>query len=420
MSKMPLQALSLASLLILALSACAPTISATEAPATSVPERTQVPTAKPAETQLVSSPAQVQAVEVQVLGGDPPLVYAILRGDLSESCATLGPSQVQYSGNTIQISVDVISPADRGCAPASSLFESAVALDVRKLPPGPYTVSANGVSTSFTLGSPTPPPIPAATQTISAPPAPTRSGCADAAAFVSDVTIPDYTVLAPNTAFTKTWRLKNTGSCTWDSDYLVSYISGTTMSQQPGYWIVPQGQTVPPGGTVDVSVGMTSPVQNGDYGSYWGLKRQSGPLVPIQGGAGGNSFYVKIRVSSGGGGSGGQITNASIDIELEQGSGTACTAAATYFVRAYITSNGPATASYEIESSAGQIPAGYFQVGSSTALNPVDYGNVVFDQAGTQTVYLRFVGPYPYPDDITVMLRVNGGDWHNTKLSCGG
>jgi hypothetical protein len=42
----------------------------------------------------------------------------------------------------------------------------------------------------------------------------------------------------------------------------------------------------------------------------------------------------------------------------------------------------------------------------------------LFAQAGNQTVNLRFVGPYPYPGDITVNLRVNGGDWQNAKLIC--
>src|SRR5512143_502575 len=131
---------------------------------------------------------------------------------------------------------------------------------------------------------------------------------------------------------------------------------------------------------------MTSPAQDGDYVSTWGPKKENGQFMPIQGGASGDSFYVKITVNSGGGGTAGRITAASIDIELEQGSGTVGTAEATYFVHAYITADGPATASYEIGSSAGQIPAGNFQVGSSTALSPVDYGNVVFDQAGTRTI----------------------------------
>lgn len=229
--------------------------------------------------------------------------------------------------------------------------------------------------------------------------------------------MPDNTEVAPNTAFTKTWRLKNTGTCTWDNSYLVSYISGTPMSQQPGYWIVLQGQTVAPGQTVDISVGMTSPVENGNYQSFWGLKKENGQLMPIQGGANGNSFYVKIKVNDRSTATG-NITDASIDIEREEGSGTVCTAEATYFVHAYLTADGPVAANYEINSTAGQIAAGYFQPSPMGPVSPVVTGTLLFDQADTKTIHLRFVGPYPYPDDITMNLQVNGGEWHSTKLSC--
>jgi len=239
--------------------------------------------------------------------------------------------------------------------------------------------------------------------------------CTDLAEFISDVTVPDNSVIASNTAFTKTWRLKNTGTCTWNSNYLVAYISGATMSQQPGYWIIQQGQTVAPGQTVEVSVGMIAPVDNGNYTSYWGLKKEDGNFIPIQGGTNGNSFYVKIWVNNGV--AVGNITDQSISIELEQGSGTVCTANSTYFVHANITTDGATTATYEIGSSAGQISAGYFQ-NANNNLSPYITGTLTFDQAGTKTLNYRFVGPYPYPDDITVNLRVNSGEWYNAKLSC--
>ncbi|KXK11504.1 MAG: hypothetical protein UZ14_CFX002002738 [Chloroflexi bacterium OLB14] len=38
------------------------------------------------------------------------------------------------------------------------------------------------------------------------------------AQFVADVTIPDGTNFAANTAFKKTWRIKNIGSCAWNSN----------------------------------------------------------------------------------------------------------------------------------------------------------------------------------------------------------
>jgi hypothetical protein len=240
--------------------------------------------------------------------------------------------------------------------------------------------------------------------------------CQDAAQYITDDGL-DGTNYAPNTAFTKTWRLKNTGTCTWDNSYLVAYISGTTMSQQPGYWIVPQGQTVAPGQNVDISIGMTSPVENGNYQSYWGLKKVDGQFMPIAGGANGNSFFVTIKVNNGGSNTG-NITAASIDIEREEGSGAACSEDATYFVHAYIAADGPTTTTYEINSTAGQIAAGNFQTSPTGPVSPVVTGTLVFEQADTKTIILRFVGPYPYPDDITVNLRVNGGEWHNTKLSC--
>jgi len=211
-------------------------------------------------------------------------------------------------------------------------------------------------------------------------------------------------------------EIKNTGTCTWDDNYLVAYISGSTMSQQPGYWIVPQGQLVSPGQTLDVSVGMTSPVENGNYASYWGLKKSDGGFMPIQGGANGNSFFVKIKVNNGA--IEGKITDQSITIELEQGSGMVCTANSTYFVHASISTDGATTATYEIGTTAGQIPAGYFQTSPTGPVSLYLTGMLAFDQAGTKTMDYRFVGPYPYPDDITVNLRVNGEEWYNTKLSC--
>ncbi len=42
-----------------------------------------------------------------------------------------------------------------------------------------------------------------------------------------DVTIPDGTPMSPGQEFVKTWRIRNTGICTWDTDYqpVFSYTS---------------------------------------------------------------------------------------------------------------------------------------------------------------------------------------------------
>src|SRR5512143_426233 len=51
----------------------------------------------------------------------------------------------------------------------------------------------------------------------------------DWAQFVADVTIPDGTQIQPGATFTKTWRLKNIGYCTWTTAYSMVYDSGTQM-----------------------------------------------------------------------------------------------------------------------------------------------------------------------------------------------
>ena len=403
-----------AGLIALTLTACIPAMSVQPQPTID-----PTPTIQATQTQAVNREAQVQQVEIQQLGTNPAQVNAIVRGNLTESCATLGQSQVQYAANTFQITVYAVIAADRGCVQRTTPFETTIPLDTSGLPAGTYSVVANGVSAVFALPvAPAASPIPTVGTTV----VPTvrsntsSQGCTDEAKFLADVSVPDNSLIAPNAPFIKIWRLQNIGTCTWDNSYLVHYVSGATMTQSPGYYIVESGQTVAPGQTVDISVGMTSPVESGSYQSYWGLKNKNGQLIPIQGGANGNLFYVKIRVNTGT--ANGGVTAASIGIELEQGSGVACTHDSTYFVQADITADGPTSAFYEIGSTVGQIAAGNFQTSPDSGLTPFVTVTLVFDRADTKRIALHFVGPYPYPDDITVTLRVNGGEFHNAKLAC--
>ncbi len=85
----------------------------------------------------------------------------------------------------------------------------------------PVTVSPPTVEPPTAQPAATAIPLPIITDTpfvitaTTAPVIPTI-GC-EAAQFISDVTIPDGTTIAADDNFTKTWRLKNIGSCTWNS-----------------------------------------------------------------------------------------------------------------------------------------------------------------------------------------------------------
>jgi hypothetical protein len=117
----------------------------------------------------------------------------------------------------------------------------------------------------------------------------------DAAQFIADVNYPDGSVLAPNTAFKKTWRLKNVGTCTWTTSYSLVYVSGEKMGTNLS---VAMPVSVAPGYTVDVSVDMTSPASAAKYRGNWQLKNAAGVLFGIGSNANG-LFWVEIVVSSG-------------------------------------------------------------------------------------------------------------------------
>ncbi|GAB4455985.1 MAG: hypothetical protein Kow0070_05230 [Anaerolineales bacterium] len=124
------------------------------------------------------------------------------------------------------------------------------------------------------------------------PPTPTTPGC-DRASFVADVNVPDGAIFAPGAAFSKTWRLKNAGSCTWTKDYRITYYSGELMNAQVA---VHMPYFVYPGETVDVTVNMVAPSAPGNYRGYWILANASGKLFGI-GADASKPFWVEINVA---------------------------------------------------------------------------------------------------------------------------
>ena len=155
------------------------------------------------------------------------------------------------------------------------------------------TQQATESITNTPTGTPTTPPTspPAVTATNTATSIPCNK-----AQFVSDITYPDDTEVTKNTAFVKTWRLKNTGSCTWTSGYRLVFSHGDQMGA-PGEVSFTSG-TVAPGQTVDVSVNLTAPSSNGTYRGDFRLKAPDGQIFGIGANAD-SSFYVQIKTVTG-------------------------------------------------------------------------------------------------------------------------
>lgn len=107
-----------------------------------------------------------------------------------------------------------------------------------------------------------------------------------------DVTIPDDTQMQPGQAFSKTWRLRNAGTCTWTTAYSLAWFSGERMSAPAN---VPLPAEVAPGQSIDLTVDMVAPLTAGTYQSNWKLRNSSGAFFGIGSGEG-LPFYVRIVV----------------------------------------------------------------------------------------------------------------------------
>ncbi len=110
--------------------------------------------------------------------------------------------------------------------------------------------------------------------------------------FINDVSVPDGSVFSPGESFTKIWRLKNIGTCSWSPDTKLVFVSGERLNgpiavSLPGY--------VAPGQTVDVAVSLTAPEENGHYVGYWMLRSSDGTLFGT-GARAQNAFFVDIKV----------------------------------------------------------------------------------------------------------------------------
>ncbi len=145
-------------------------------------------------------------------------------------------------------------------------------------------------ATSPVLPTNTSAPLPTIALPTQAPtqiPASPTSSC-NAAQFISDITIPDGTILEPGESFTKTWRVKNSGTCTWTTAYAAVFSSGNAMGGPASQAI---GGTVNPGQSVDISINFTAPTSTGDYTAYYKLRDAGGVLF--------SQIYVQIKVQTG-------------------------------------------------------------------------------------------------------------------------
>jgi uncharacterized protein YkwD len=133
---------------------------------------------------------------------------------------------------------------------------------------------------------------PAPSQAQPAQAAQAEANCTDSASFIADVTIPDNSAISKGIAFLKTWRIRNTGTCTWNETYSMVFVNGDQMNSVES---IPFSETAP-GELLDLSVALAAPTTDGAYTGNYELRNATGQLFLIDNT---RTIWVKINVATG-------------------------------------------------------------------------------------------------------------------------
>ena len=133
-----------------------------------------------------------------------------------------------------------------------------------------------------------------------APPLPTATPqpCIASMEYVEDLTYDDQDmtrppVLYPGTPFVKGWRIRNNGTCPWDSSYRLVYVGGNVPAAQMGGQPTPINGVVQPGAVYDLYIQLVAPFTPGVYQGFWQMQGPSGQYF-------GSRIWVGIAVSTDG------------------------------------------------------------------------------------------------------------------------
>jgi hypothetical protein len=112
-----------------------------------------------------------------------------------------------------------------------------------------------------------------------------QTACANDAAFLSDLTVPDGAQFLPSQTLTKKWSVQNSGSCDWGADYRLVLVSGDSMGAADELALYPARA-----GTNAVwEIPMAAPLVPGEYVGRWQARDPAGNLF-------GDVMFIKIEV----------------------------------------------------------------------------------------------------------------------------
>lgn len=223
------------------------------------------------------------------------LFFAVASFLVFNACSLLAPAAPETAGpeaiytQAAQTVVAQLTQAAAGFSPTPATpLETSL----------PFTDTPSPTATPTTAPSATPLPPTATPIPLTATPLPpTATPTATPipchwARFLEDISVKDGSIFTPNSIFTKTWRFKNIGTCTWTGDYRLAFAGGERMD---GPRSMSLGESVDPGETIDVSVELIAPEDPGRHRGYWQFSAPSGETFGIGADAEG-TFWVEINV----------------------------------------------------------------------------------------------------------------------------
>jgi len=114
----------------------------------------------------------------------------------------------------------------------------------------------------------------------------TENDCTNILSFIDDVTVEDGTSFLSNAQIDKQWLVRNDGTCDWDLNYKLQWVSGDPMSANTTQALYPARA----GTQATIRVIFTAPAVVGEYESAW-------QAVDPEGNFFGDLIFIQIVVT---------------------------------------------------------------------------------------------------------------------------
>ncbi len=113
----------------------------------------------------------------------------------------------------------------------------------------------------------------------------------DNATWIEDVETPDGTIFEGGDRFTRIWKIENTGSTIWNTDYRLIYYFGEPIMCDEADRVIYLQQSVDPYNQITFSVRMTAPDQHGTYKNHFRMINDKGEVF-------GDNLFIEIVVGT--------------------------------------------------------------------------------------------------------------------------